>query len=77
MVQSNSEASKRYRSNLKIRAAAGDKQAIEQLEKNRKNQLFRNAKSFIKNHATIAQAREIRELTLERERELKNTKVDY
>lgn len=33
MVQSCSEASKRYRSNLKTRATVGDKQAIEQLKK--------------------------------------------
>lgn len=74
MKKTAAEYQKEYRKRLKERAAAGDKQALQVIETERANKRFRGAKNFIKNHATVAQARELRELTLDREKELKEKK---
>ena len=71
MALSNAERSKRYRERLKKKAAAGDAHASKMVEKNKNAQLFRNAKSYAKNHATMEEVTIFRKILDEREKKLK------
>lgn len=74
MTKTQAEYQKAYRERLKQKAAEGDAHASKMVERERAAQPFRNAKNFIKNHANIKQLRELRELTLDREKDLKQKK---
>ncbi|MCZ3844145.1 hypothetical protein [Lactobacillus mulieris] len=74
MAKTQAEYQKAYRERLKQKAAAGDAHAAKMVKREKTAQPFRNAKNFIKNHANIKQLRELRELTLDREKDLKQKK---
>ena len=71
MALSNAERSKRYRERLKQKAAEGDAHASKMVAKNKNAQLFRNAKSYAKNHATLEEIAILKKILDERKKKLK------
>lgn len=63
-----------YLHNLDVKAAAGDKKAQKQINKNRRNKYLSTAKNFIKKHATLEEVSIFRDLLAERVKELRNKK---
>ncbi|MCZ3947174.1 hypothetical protein L2475_02175 [Lactobacillus gasseri] len=64
------EAQRRYNAKRTKKRQEGDKKELEQYERDKKNSMYGNVKSYIRDKATKAQLLEFRDLIAERQKKL-------
>lgn len=69
------QKSREYRARVKARAEAGDKEAQKLREKNNERRPFAQCKTYLRRHANLKELREVKEIILNREKELKQKNI--